>query len=171
MVRALIPLACMMLLSCAPDARSIKLTDVDLSDMDTVQGIRSQLSANDGAIFANYVVKHSLTSASFCGHPLVDPNGYPPKTVGEAIELTIVRDAEDRAERIAARRPKNSWELKQERWDDLVSERDMLIDSQSMLLAKHGSEAERLPEWKSIEARKVDLESRLREMKPTVFKS
>ena len=172
MVRAFAPLVCLsLLLGCASDAKSIKLDDVDLSDMGIVQGIRAQLSVEDGATFANYVVKHSVSSQNFCGRPLIGASGKPPETVGQAIDLTLVRDAEERKALIDARKPKTSWELKQAKWDDLIFERDMLIDAQTMLRTKHGPAAEGLLEWKSIEVRKADIDRRLSRMKSDVFGS
>ena len=79
------------------------------------------------------------------------------------------RKAEDERALELANKPKHPFELYQEQWDTLVSERDHLIDAQSVLYSKHGAAASRLSEWSSIESRVADVNRRLTEMKPKVF--
>lgn len=160
-----------LLMGCAPDPRSVELSDVDLSDMRTVQAVRAQLSAEDGAAFATYLVKHHIASANFCGRSLAGPDGKPPETIGEAIDFALAREIEDRRALAMASKPLHPRELAQQHWDTLVSERDFLIDAQSLLHAQHGTAAERLSEWSSIESRRADVDRRLLELKPTVFGS
>lgn len=59
-------------MGCGSDPRGVKLSDVDLSDMGTVQEVRAQLSAEDGAAFASYVVKHHIASPP--GNDRTKPN-------------------------------------------------------------------------------------------------
>ena len=59
-------------------------------------------------------------------------------------------------------------DAKQE-WDELISERDGVIDAQSRLLELDGPGAQRSTEWKILEARKLELDRRLTEVKPRVF--
>lgn len=168
MTRAVFLIATLsLLLGCAPDPRSVQLADVDLSDMSTVQGIRSQLTAFEGAAFANYLVKHRSASAHFCGHKLVGPEGNPPVTVGEAINFTLAKDAEDRRALEIATRLKPFWELEQQR-RDLTDRRDMLVDVQSRLRAEHGAAAERFKQWRSIDASLAEVNRRLVELKPKI---
>lgn len=154
-----------LLVGCASDPKSVHLADVDLSDMTTVQEIRSQLNAQEGAAFANYLVKHRRTSSSFCGRILIGPKGKPPATIGEAIEFTLAKDAEDRRAAEMAIKLRPFWELEQQ-WKQLGDRRDMLVDMQSMLRAQHGAAAVRLSQWNSIEASLADVNRRLSELKP-----
>ena len=157
------------LLGCSPEARDIELEGLDLTDMETVQDIRARLDDADRAAFASYVAKHYLRSAAFCGRPLVTSDGQPPATVGKAIYLTRARDAEDRQALEAAARPRHPREVAKQEWDELISERDAVIDAQSQLLEGKGAEAQRSKEWKTLEARKLELDQRLVEMKPRAF--
>jgi len=100
---------------------------------------------------------------------LLASDGKPPTTVGEAIDLTLTRDAEDRRKLEEAIEPRHPREMAKEAWDDLISERDGLIDAQSRLLEVHGPAAEGSREWKALETRKLGIDKRLVEMKPLVF--
>jgi hypothetical protein len=158
-----------LLLGCAPGVKDAKLEDVDLSDMKALQAIRAQLNAEDGAAFASYVVRHSVASASFCGRPLAGPDGKPPRTVGEAIDLALDRDAADRRALALEGQSEYSRPRAQEQWDDLISERDMLINAQSVLRADHGAFAERRSEWKALEARIAHINDHLSELEPLIY--
>ena len=155
-----------MLSGCAPDVRSTELSRIDLTDMKTLQEIRSRLSPEEGAALASYAIRHSASSHSFCGEALLGSNGKPPETVGEAIELALVRDAAERRQAVEAARPKTPLDNARDRWETLISERDMVIDAQSMLRAKHGLRAESLHEWKALGARLADVDERLVKLKP-----
>jgi hypothetical protein len=159
------------LLGCSPEVRGIELAELDLTNMETVRDIRGRLGDADGAAFASYVAKHHLRAAAFCGRPLIGADGQLPKTVGEAIDLTMARDAEDRRALAEASRPRHPREVAKQSWDDLISERDGLIDAQSRLLELHGPASERSAEWKALETRKLGVDRRLAEMKPLVFGS
>lgn len=99
-----------LLVGCAAQSRKRPTAHVDLVDMSTVQEIRSQLNAEEGAAFANYVVTHHIKSSSFSGQLLVRPKGKPPVTIGEAIELTLAKDtAERRAAEMGMDRPGKSF--------------------------------------------------------------
>jgi hypothetical protein len=52
-------------------------------------------------------------------------------------------------------------ELIGERLEEAISERDMVTDRESFLLADHGPAAKHLPEWRSLESRKVSLQRTL----------
>ena len=170
MIRAVAWLSIICLLGgCGSDPRGTKLANVDLGDPETIQRIRIHLSANDRGAFNDYVFRHYAASRTFCGRALIRPDGKSPETIGEAIDLTLARDAEERQARNEASRPSHPRELAKKQWDDLTSERDMLIDAQSSLREKHGSSAERLSEWASTNARLTDLNRRLIALKPQVF--
>lgn len=168
MARAIILLAAL-LSGCASGARDIKLSDVDLSNMTTVQNIRSRLTPNEGVAFANFVVRHRIGSAGFCGQPLLDTKGRAPATIGDAIDLALLRDAAERQATIEARRPKHPRQLAMEEWDRLVFARDVAIDAQSRIRTEYGEGAERRPEWKKLELRLTDINHKLVRMKPELF--
>jgi hypothetical protein len=157
------------LLGCSPEVREIELAELDLTDMETVQTIRARLGEAEGAVFASYVAKHYVRSAAFCGRPLVTSEGQPPATVGEAIDLTIARDAQDRRALEEASGPRHPREIAKQEWDELISERDAVIDAQSRLLEVSGPGAQHSTEWKALQASKLELDRRLAEMKPRVF--
>ena len=157
------------LLGCSPEVREIELAELDLTDMTTVQDIRARLDKAEGAAFASYVAKHYVRSAAYCGRPLVTADGEPPATVGEAIDLTLTRDAEDRRALEEAAGPRHPRELAKQEWDELISERDTVIDAQSRLLEVGGTASQSSREWKTLEARKLKLDGRLAELKPRAF--
>lgn len=157
------------LASSAEDVRGKPLSTLNLTDMNTVQEVRARLSNSEAVAFANFALKHNAASARFCGQQLAHSDGRPPVTVGEAIRLTLVREMEARRAAADARKPKAPGELARLRWDDLISERDSLIDAHSILRATHGSSAESLPVWQSTEAKLADVNRRLTVLKPQVF--
>lgn len=156
---------------CAPGARNIALADLDLRDMQTVQAIRNQLSPQDGQAFANFIVRHHVKSANFCGRPLVRPDGKAPETVGEAIDLAVRRDAMEVQTQMAAWAPKHPREIARETWDDLVRDRDIRTDSQTRLRMQYGDGAVRHPEWADLESSLAEIDRKLVAMKPTIFGS
>ena len=158
-----------LLAGCAPEGREIALADVDLRDMHTVEVIRAQLAPGERAAFANYIVLHHAGSAHFCGVPLVAATGKPPSTIGEAVDLSILRDAANRQALIDAQKPKHPKQIAKEEWDRLTSARDVLIDTQSRLRMEFGEKAERQPEWKSLDSRMNQINQKLVAMKPSLF--
>lgn len=156
---------------CAPSARDIALADLDLSDMQTVEAIRNQLSEQDGQAFASYIVRHHVKSANFCGQPLKRSDGKGPETVGEAIDLAMRRDALELGAQMAAWAPKHPRELARQQWDDLVRDRDIKIDAQTRLRMQYGDDAMHQPEWKALEASLAEIDRKLVSMKPRVFGS
>lgn len=154
---------------CAPAARDISLSDIDMSNMQTVRAIRDQLSPKDGVAFADYVVKHHAESANYCGEPLLDDDGEAPDTVGEAVDLTARRDAADRQVLVAARAPSHPREQAKEQWDNLIRNRDIIIDAQARLRLEYGNGAKRRPEWVPLETRMVEIDRKLVAMKSSVF--
>lgn len=160
-----------LLAGCAPEARSIALSDVDLSDMQTVRTIRSQLASKDSIAFANFVVRHHVKSASYCGQPLLDADGEAPQTIGEAIDLTARRDAVERQISIATQTPKHPRALAKEEWESLIRDRDVMIDAQARLRLEYGSKAERRSEWKPLEFRMAENDRKLVALKSKVFGS
>ena len=162
-------LSLVLLSSCATDTRSIQLADIDFRDMRAVQDIRGGLSPKDGVAFANYVVRHRSSSSRFCGRLLTGLDGRQPETVGEAIDLAKARELEERAAAEKQSRPKHPLELAQIEWDELIAERDILIDEQTLLRAEHGPAAERSIEWTSIQTKMTEIEDRLLAIKPKLY--
>lgn len=158
-----------LLAGCAPQGREIALADVDLRNMQTVEVIRAQLAPEERIPFANYVVRHHARSDNFCGDPLMSASGKAPVNIGEAVDLSIVRDAAERQAVIEANKPKHPNQLAMEEWDRLTSARDVLMDTQSRLSMEFGDKAERLPEWKSTSSKMAEINKKLLAMKPVIF--
>lgn len=154
---------------CAPGGRDIALSDINLSDMQTVRQIRDQLAPQDGIAFANYILRHHAKSASYCGKPLLDADGKEPATVGDAIDLAVRRDAMEQAALLASQAPKHPLQFAREEWDMLQRDRDIVIDTQTRLRSEFGDGASRHPEWASLEIRSAEIDRKLVAMQPTVF--
>lgn len=154
---------------CAPSARDIALSDLNLRDMQQIQTIRNQLGPQDGRAFANYVMRHHVTSANYCGRPLLSAHGQPPETVGEAIDLAMRRDALELKAVLAATAPKHPRQLARAEWDSLIRDRDMKVDARARLHDQFGERASRRPEWASLEIQLAEIDRKLVAMKPLVF--
>lgn len=156
---------------CTPAARDIALSDIDLTNMQTVRTIQDRLSSQDGAAFADYAVRHHIKSANYCGQPLLNNDGEAPDTVGEAVDLTARRDAVNRPVLVAAQTPSHPRELAKEQWDKLIGNRDTIIDAQDRLRLQYGDGAKRRLDWISLETKLVEIDRKLVAMKPNVFGS
>lgn len=168
MARVIILVAAL-LTGCAPAARDIRLDDVNFADMAAVQEIRDRLSPEEGVAFADFVARHRIGSASFCGQPLIDNRGREPATIGDAVDLALRRDAAERQAAIEAKQPKHPLQLAKGEWDRLIFARDVAIDAQSRLRMEYGERAERQPEWRSLQIRIAEIDQKLAKMKAKVF--
>lgn len=151
----------LVLAACVADPRDRALTGLDLGDMALVQELGHGLTPADRAAFSTYVVLHVPTGRGFCGAPLLNREGNEPATVGEAIALTLEREAEERELMLAAERPPSAAELARQRMEGLLAQREQLIARKSLLFAEHGRDAENLPEWRKIERELADFDGRL----------
>lgn len=167
MPRNLLMLA-LLLSACASDVRSTRLADVDLTDMAAVQELGQRLEPGERAAFTTFVVKHVATSAAFCGRKLVGPDGREPGTIGEAIELTLAREADERRAILEYEASRGPLQPVFDRWNELIAERDLIIDRQALLTAQHGPAASRLPEWDVLQARLAENGSKLTEIRPII---
>ncbi|MFN3619714.1 hypothetical protein [Sphingorhabdus sp.] len=158
-----------LLAGCAPQARDIALTDVDLRDMEAVAAIRAQLLPHERAAFASFLVRHHISSANFCGQPLISTHGRAPETIGEAVDLAIDRDAAEAKALAEANKPKHPRHRAKEEWDNLITARDILMDSQSRLRIEHGEKALRRSEWKSLSTKMAEIDRKLVSMKEKVY--
>lgn len=166
-VKRVSPILPMLLLAaCSQDPRAIELADVNLADMDVVQDIRGRLAPEDRSVFGTYVIRHAATSPSFCGEVLVDRDGRMPRTIGEAIDLTVLREERDRRERLAAKRPPTAAEALRRQRDSLILGKEALIGRRTFLDMRHGPAAKELPEWAEIEARMADYDAQLAALEP-----
>jgi hypothetical protein len=152
----------LLLAACSPDVRSLELADVDLSDMGVVQEIRQNLPPEDRPVFSTYIVRHLATSSSFCGETLVDRNGREPRTIGEALVLTVMREERDRRERLAAKRPLSAPELARRERDLLIGQREALLARQTYLFSTQGPGVQQLPEWDAITAQIAEIDGKLK---------
>lgn len=162
-----LPIVLAFLLSaCAQDPLSVRLAEVDLSDAAVMQDLARGLSPKDKAALIIYQTVHSPSSTGFCGQRLVGRDGEEPRTIGDAINLTLRREAQLRTARIEAERPKTAAELAREQWDGLIVERELLIARQSALLVNHGPAAKRLSEWNSLETKMTESDRKLAALRP-----
>jgi len=160
MLRNLPLVLALLLASCGEDVRNRPLADVDLSNIKFVHQLARDLGSTDGAALINYADIHDPGSTHFCGERLVDARGEEPKTIGGAIDLTLARVALTRAgERTQT--SETPAELIGKRLEDVAFERDMVSDRESFLLADHGLAAKQLPEWRSLESKKANLNQTL----------
>ena len=154
-------LAPVILAACSPTGRGVPINSVDFSDPATVAQLREQLPFDDREAFSNYVLWHHASSSSFCGEPLVDTDGYPPYSVGDAIRLTRIRDAETKAARKAA--SNSAPDIYEER-RILVVQKDTYIDEQAQMRARLGNEAMKSDEWKALDAQIAETNALLKEL-------
>ncbi|MGB7408633.1 MAG: hypothetical protein WA908_09005 [Pontixanthobacter sp.] len=77
-----------------PPITSQKLAGLDFEQPAIAADIMRQLTAADRQTFTIYLLRHHRKGSAFCGLPLIDATGSEPETVGEAIALTKVREAE-----------------------------------------------------------------------------
>lgn len=158
-----------LLTGCTANLRDMALAEFDLRDMASVATIRSQLGPQDSIAFANFVARHHRKATNFCGQPLIDQGGKAPKTIGEAIDLAILRDEADRLAALEAQKPKHRQQVLKDEWDSLIFARDILLDSQSRLQMEYGGKATRRPQWSSLKTKIADIDQKLLAMKPKVF--
>lgn len=86
--------ASLALTACAADVREEPLATFDLSQPAVIEAVLARLPAESRGAFATYTIHHLASSSAFCGDVLIDERGQEPVTVGEAIRLTIAREAE-----------------------------------------------------------------------------
>lgn len=158
-----------LLAGCAPQARDIALADVDLRDMQAVAAIRAQLQPQERAAFANFIVRHHISAANFCGHPLINASGRAPETIGEAVDLAMVRDAAEARALAEASQPKHPRQSAKEEWDNLITARDIMMDSQSRLRIEHGEKVVSRSEWITLTKKMAEIDRKLVAMKPVVY--
>jgi hypothetical protein len=151
----------LLLASCGEDVRNRPLAEVDLSNMKFVHQLARDLGPTDGAALITYAAIHNPASTHFCGERLVDSRGQEPKTIGGAIALTFERREQYRV----VETTKTPAEVLGKQLDDVIFERDMVTDRESFLLADLGLVAKRLPEWRSLEARKIGLNRTLNSLR------
>jgi hypothetical protein len=92
-----------------------------------------------------------------------------PETLGEAIELGLAKENGG----VKSPRIENAFsspvELARQRWDGLVSERDMLLDSKSHYLETTSPSADLSRHIKDLDLRIRAVNERLLNLKPQVF--
>jgi hypothetical protein len=93
------------LAACGQDVRSLRLAEVDLSNMTVVQQLGQQLGPADRVAFTTYVAIHAASPAGTCGLRIGGRNGREPETIGEAIRVMHVRTARMERALAEARQP------------------------------------------------------------------
>lgn len=79
------------------DVRVDALQAYDLTSSAVTVDLIAALDEADRPVFRQFLLHHLATSSAFCGEALFDEAGQAPKTVGDAIRLTRLRE-----ERLAA---------------------------------------------------------------------
>jgi hypothetical protein len=90
-------------------------------------------------------------------------------TIGEAIDLTQARENEQRRGAAESNSPLGPADLARQRWDNLTSDRDRILDAQSRLRATYGEGAQNRSEWAGLENSLSRLDRQLTTLKPVVF--
>lgn len=147
------------------DARDRSLAGLDLSNMELVRELGRGLSSADRAMFSTYVAIHAPSSPTFCGERLVGRDGREPLTVGEAIDMTQVRDFEIRLARAKEAKPLTPAQVARRQEVFTVDQRGTLSDRQTLLFAKYGPAARSMPEWAALERRKAEYDRQLAAMR------
>jgi hypothetical protein len=150
--------------ACVSDVKTISLTEVDLSKPSVLMEIRDRLPPEERTLLSTFAVRHTASSAGFCGRPLVGPDGVEPRTIGEAIELTRAREATEKAHLAQSRSPKII-SSPQDAWAYLISDRDRLITRQSILRLQFGPVAQQRAEWKELAKELAKLDKELASLK------
>lgn len=111
------------------------LSAYDLSDRDVVNAVLSELAPQQRGPFLTFTIHHLASSKAFCGDVLVDKSGREPITIGEAIRMTVAREAErNRQPEIVDPATLSPVVLYRMRLNELLEEREMLVDRREMLL-------------------------------------
>jgi hypothetical protein len=84
------------LAACGQDVRSLRLDEVDLTDMAQVQRLGQSLSPAERPAFTTFVAIHGRAEAGNCGLTLGGREARQPETIGEAIEAMQIRLAQVR---------------------------------------------------------------------------
>lgn len=146
----------LLLTACLGDSvRERSLAGLDLSNMALVQELGRGLSAADRATFSTYVAVHAPSSRTFCGERLFGRDGREPQTVGEAIDMTNLREFEIRLAREEQAKPMTP--AQQARFEIRFNDdqRGRASDQQTLLFAKYGPAALKTAEWAALERRKA----------------
>lgn len=147
----LLAFSALALSACSADVRERSLADVDLGNMEVVQALGTELSQDERAALATYVVAHWPRSAAFCGEVLVDENGQQPTTIGEAIVMTKWREKERERRLARAARPRTPMEQLLDRRDFLIGQQDQLFSQKELLFDQLGKKAMTHPHMDAIE--------------------
>lgn len=154
-MRTTLPLLFALLLACCgTDVRNVPLSDVDLSDMRAVRQLSRTLNPPERLALITYAAAHGNGSAD-CGADHESRDTAPPRTIGDAITVTLSRIASTRIDPANGDAPKPRQRFDQA---DRVLPRDRIIDRQSRLLADYGPAARKLPEWVALETKRAHLD-------------
>jgi hypothetical protein len=151
----------LLLSSCKQDVREVRLAGVDLSDLAGVQKLGRALDAAERTALVTYAMIHAPGAAGFCGQKLVDRRGKDPQTIGEAIKLTLAREAQIRDAQISSQAEMTPIELAAQEWDRIVDQRELIIHRRNVLTMEHGDAASRLPEWSELEVKMKGYDQRM----------
>ena len=150
----------LLLCSCGSDVRNVPLSDIDLSDMNAVRQIGRSLSPPERSALITYAATHNSASSRDCGHGPVGHGAVVPKTIGQAIAITLAQAAIGRSVPAGYESPSVRTQVGEQQ-DDLILRRDVIVDRESTLLADHGAAAKKLAEWQALESKRANYTMRL----------
>ena len=119
--------------ACTATPHEMLLDEIDLADERALAAIKSDLTAPERAALTNYVLFHWPDSQYYCGE-VADRLGETPKTIGQAIRLTLTEQERLQKARRGIESPVLETALRQ-------SDEQQVIDRMEMLeLQRHGLE-------------------------------
>lgn len=154
--------------ACAADGRATALQGLDLGDRATLRAIQEQIPRDQRGALATYALLHWPQSKFYCGRP-VGPSGTVPRTVGDAIDMTLAFESDRERALAATRAPANAFDRLVERKQETITRIETLVLQRDMVRAKLGPSAASSAEYRAIAAKletaRADLE-RVRSQMP-----
>ncbi|WP_228243763.1 hypothetical protein [Porphyrobacter sp. GA68] len=136
----LVVASCSLLLgACGRDIAAEPLAAFDLTQPAVVESVLAELPPESRGAFATFTIHHLASSTAFCGDVLVNEAGREPATIGEAIRLTIAREADlrrdEQAVDLAALSPA---ERREYRLAQLLEAHEHLVDRRENAIMLNG---------------------------------
>jgi hypothetical protein len=129
----------------AADVSEDLLSRYDLTDQLVAAEVLAGLPKPDRALFQTYLLHHYALSEAYCGDALLDSEGREPRTVGDAIALTRIREAQLAAAQEATP-PASLAAARASEIEGLIERRSLLFDQlavEDMLAYENTAERKR----------------------------
>lgn len=130
------------------DARETRLESIDFTDPRSIQRVSEKLQPKDRDAWSYYVTKR-IISGGFGGLGLTRPDGNPPATIAEAIEI-------GRADKALT-----------DRRVALMTERNKVVARHNALLGDNGLPEKNKAEWDRLERLMADYDKKIEALGPT----